>query len=80
MSEDTTDDNTSPTDLVFDPQTWYSATVRDNNEECRNYLKTFTIGQLYSNDGHYVLVQCGVCGDPMEILTAVRLDPQPEIP
>ena len=37
----------------------------------------FTIDPFYSNNGTYIPVQCGLCGQLMELLTAVKLDPQP---
>ncbi|WP_157876648.1 hypothetical protein [Streptomyces graminilatus] len=65
--------------MTFEPALWYAVTARDNNETCRNYEQTFPINPFYSNDGVHVSVQCGVCGQPMEILTAELLDPQPEV-
>ncbi|MFL4904809.1 hypothetical protein ACJ6WF_16880 [Streptomyces sp. MMS24-I2-30] len=78
MSSDATDD-TSPTDVVFEPATWYAVTARDNTPACHNFNRTFDVNPFYSNDGNFVLVQCGICSEPMEILTATRLDPQPHM-
>jgi len=64
---------------VFEPSKYYEVTARDNNEACRNYEQVFTVNPFYSNDGVHCYVQCGVCGQRMEILTATLLDPQPEV-
>jgi len=66
-------------DVTFEPALYYEVTARDNNEACRNYELTFDVPQFYSNDGVHCSVQCGVCAQPMEILTATLLDPQPEV-
>ncbi|MFH9977954.1 hypothetical protein ACH4ND_01575 [Streptomyces sp. NPDC017179] len=70
---------TTESDVTFEPAKWYEITARDNTETCRNSGKEFTFNPFYSNDGRYVPVQCGVCGQPMEITSAVLLDPQPEV-
>lgn len=63
--------------VTFQPALYYDVTARDNNEACRNYGQEFTVNPFYSNDGIHCTVTCGVCRQPMEILTAVLLDPQP---
>lgn len=68
-------------DVTLQPALYYDVTARDNNPECRNYEKTFDVNPFYSNDGVHYSVICGLpgCGQPMEILTAILLDPQPEV-
>lgn len=66
-------------DVTFQPALYYEVTARDNNEACVNYDQTFTVPEFYSNAGTNCYVQCGKCGQHMEILTAVPLDPQPEV-
>jgi hypothetical protein len=66
-------------DVTFQPALYYAVTARDNNEACENYGKTFDVAEFYSNAGTNCYVQCGLCGQRMEILTAVLLDPQPEV-
>jgi hypothetical protein len=65
--------------VTFEPAMYYEVTARDNNEACGNYGETFTVPQFYSNGGTNCYVQCGRCGQHMEILTATLLDPQPEV-
>ncbi|MER5277820.1 hypothetical protein ABT025_18955 [Streptomyces sp. NPDC002809] len=72
---------TSPVEpgIVFAPSTYYSITATDKNPECVNFGKTFEVSQFYSNDGHNLVVGCGLCGELMTITSATLLDPQPEI-
>jgi hypothetical protein len=65
--------------VTFQPAMYYEVTARDNNADCVNYEQTFTVPEFYSNDGTNCYVQCGRCGQHMEILTATLLDPQPEV-
>lgn len=65
--------------VTFQPALYYDITARDNNPDCRNYEQTFEVNPFYSNDGIHCFVQCGVCHQNMEILTATLLDPQPEV-
>lgn len=65
--------------LILQPATYYAVTARDNNPDCRNYEQVFNVPQFYSNDGIHYGVTCGRCGQQMELLTAVILDPQPEV-
>lgn len=66
-----------PTPPVLDPATWYAATARDDNPNCVNAGKVFAC-DIYSNAG-IARVVCGLCSQDMRILTAVRLEPQPEV-
>ncbi|MFI6653288.1 hypothetical protein ACIBI8_37570 [Streptomyces sp. NPDC050529] len=65
--------------VTFIPATYYAVTATDLNPDCVNLDKTFEVTEFYSNDGHNVVVACGLCGQLMTILTATLLDPQPEI-
>ncbi|MEU3252875.1 hypothetical protein [Streptomyces sp. NPDC006997] len=67
----------------FEPYTYYAVTAQDNNPDCVNYIngpdgKVWEVPEFYSNAGTNCSVTCGRCGQRMEILTAVRLDPQPD--
>jgi hypothetical protein len=64
---------------TFLPGMYYEVTARDNNPDCKNYDQTFDVPLFYSNAGTNCYVQCGLCGQHMEILTATLLDPQPEV-
>jgi hypothetical protein len=66
-------------DVTFQPALYYAVTARDNNEACPNFDKTFEVNPFYSNAGTNCYVQCGLCHQNMEILTATLLDPQPEV-
>ncbi|MFJ9012356.1 hypothetical protein [Streptomyces canus] len=65
--------------VTFQPALYYTVTARDNNEACSNSGQVFTVPEFYSNAGTNCFVQCGVCRQHMEILTATLLDPQPEV-
>lgn len=69
--------------VTFQPALYYEVTARDTNPNCVNYFETsgetFTVPEFYSNDGTTCYVQCGKCGQHVEILTATLLDPQPEV-
>ena len=58
------------------PGMWYDATARDDNPNCVNYEKSFDCNPVYSNAGTIDIV-CGLCSQPMTLLTATLLDPQP---
>ena len=70
--------------IVFEPATWYEVTTvcltqdKGNGQSCPNLNVTATDSPIYSNAGQPVIV-CGVCGQPRTILSATRLDPQPEM-
>lgn len=66
-----------PPPPVLEPATWYAATARDDNPDCINAGKIFDC-EIYSNAG-VARVVCGICGQDMRILTAIRMDPQPEV-
>lgn len=70
-------------EVTFQPALYYKVTARDDNPDCVNYYETsgeiFTVPEFYSNAGTNCYVQCGVCRQHMEILTAELLDPQPEV-
>jgi len=70
----------TPQEIVFEPGKFYAATVQDVTEGCVNFGETFEVAELYSNAGTNVEVLCGRCTEPMQIIAAVLLDPQPEMP
>jgi hypothetical protein len=63
--------------VTFQPALWYAVTAQDANEACENNGQTFEVNPCYSNGGT-VVVECGLCRAPMEIIAATLLDPQPE--
>ncbi|MGW5696051.1 hypothetical protein ACWEWX_35580 [Streptomyces asiaticus] len=77
-------------DLVYEPATYYNLTVRcntaqvphptnpDEPEPCVNYGREWDVTEVYSNAGQPV-VQCGPCQQIVEILSATKMDPQPEV-
>jgi hypothetical protein len=67
-------------DVTFQPALWYSVTARDDNAECEeNSGREFEVNPCYSNGGR-VIVECGLCKQPMTLVSATLLAPQPEIP
>lgn len=67
-------------EVTFQPALYYEVTAQDLNSDCINYEQVFTVAEFYSNAGGTTCyVQCGRCGQHMEILTATLLDPQPEV-
>ncbi|MFF5186474.1 hypothetical protein ACFY30_22305 [Streptomyces sp. NPDC000345] len=62
----------------IEPATWYAVTVRDDNEACENHGQEFEVNPCYSNAGT-LTIQCGRCRQPMTIVSAVVLNPQPEM-
>ncbi|MGW1157784.1 hypothetical protein ACWD48_06060 [Streptomyces sp. NPDC002519] len=65
--------------IVFEPATFYDAVVRCITETCPNDTEPpMAVTELYSNAGTPG-IQCGLCRQPMEILSATVMDPQPEI-
>lgn len=64
--------------IVFAPALWYAVTARDDNAECENSGQEFEVNPCYSNGGK-VVVECGLCRQPMALVTATLLDPQPEV-
>ncbi|MFJ3248447.1 hypothetical protein [Streptomyces sp. NPDC086782] len=66
-------------DAVFEPSKFYDAVVRCSTETCPNSLKEpVPVTELYSNGG-IPGIQCGLCNRSMKILSAVLMDPQPEL-
>lgn len=77
-------------DITLEPWTFYNVTVRCNTAEmtnrddpnnpkpCDNYLREWPITQVYSNAGDPG-IQCGLCEQRVEILSAEKMDPQPEV-
>ncbi|MER8220350.1 hypothetical protein ABTZ58_07080 [Streptomyces sp. NPDC094143] len=89
MSQTTAPDGDEPTEedppplpvpdpITFLPAMYYAAVVRDDNTACVNYARTFDVPELYSNAGSPNVV-CGRCRQPMTIMSATLLDPQPEV-
>lgn len=64
--------------MTLDPGMFYAAVVRDVTEECVNFGESFDVPELYSNGGQ-AAVTCGLCHQPMELVSATLLDPQPEM-
>jgi hypothetical protein len=76
--------------IVYEPNTFYDLSVTCNTagtegtEEtegtapCPNFGRTWEAKLVYSNNGQ-PSITCGRCGQPVEILTATKCDPQPEI-
>ncbi|MER5653423.1 hypothetical protein ABT076_10450 [Streptomyces sp. NPDC002131] len=69
---------TNPAPIEFLPALWYTVTARDDNDACENSGKEFEVNPCYSNGG-LVVIECGRCRQPMEIVAATLLDPQPEV-
>jgi hypothetical protein len=78
-------------DITMEPATWYSVTVRCETAQvknpddpdgdpipCVNYQREWEVSPVYSNAGH-TNVQCGPCQQNTEMLSATKLDPQPEV-
>jgi hypothetical protein len=64
--------------LPIEPAMYYDVTVRDDTETCENFGKTFEVNPCYSNGGTFN-IECGLCKQPMTIVSATLLDPQPEV-
>lgn len=74
----------------FEPFTYYNVVVRCNTADgvrdtstqevgpCPNYLREWPINEVYSNAGQPV-IQDIMCDRLVEILSGVKMDPQPEI-
>jgi hypothetical protein len=73
-------------DLTYEPATYYTVMVRCNtagdgteaHPPCVNYQREWEVTEVYSNAGQPV-IQCGPCQNLVEILSAVKMDPQPEV-
>jgi hypothetical protein len=72
------------TPITFEPATWYSVETvcltqnRGDGAPCPNLNVTATDPMVYSNAGKPIIV-CGLCGKNRTILSATKLDPQPEV-
>ncbi|WP_037805013.1 hypothetical protein [Streptomyces sp. NRRL F-5135] len=64
--------------IVFQPAKWYSVTWTCRTAGCPNLNIVGEIGLVYSNAG-IVRVFDAACGRDTTILSAVLLDPQPEM-
>ena len=64
--------------ITVDPATWYEVESACITVTCPNLNTTTTEPMVYSNAGTIRMI-CGVCGKDRKILSAVRLDPQPEM-
>lgn len=73
-----------PTGIVFEPGMYYaveSVCVTEdtgNGDPCPNLNTTTIEPMVYSNAGNVIMV-CGLCGKKRPILSATKLDPQPEV-
>lgn len=70
--------------ITFEPATYYSVDTvcltqnRGDGTACPNLNVTATDPMVYSNAGKPIIV-CGLCGKNRTILSATKLDPQPEV-
>jgi hypothetical protein len=70
--------------IVFEPATWYEVESvcltadKGDGEPCINLNVSATDSMVYSNAGN-PLIGCGICGRLRTILSASKLDPQPEM-
>lgn len=64
--------------IVFEPATWYAVTSACTTESCPNLNTTTTEPMVYSNAGTVIMI-CARCGKQRQILSATKLDPQPEM-
>lgn len=70
--------------IVWEPQTWYAATYACLTEGCINQNQVRSVDMLWSNNGDPKYIRIvdaadGACGKDCAILTATKLDPQPEV-
>ncbi|MER7937950.1 MULTISPECIES: hypothetical protein [unclassified Streptomyces] len=65
--------------IAFDPFTFYDMTVTCHVQGCRNKDRVWNCNLVYSNQDGTPDVTDGRCGQPVEILTAVKSDPQPSV-
>ncbi|MGA5009085.1 hypothetical protein ACPCDX_29355 [Streptomyces koyangensis] len=70
----------APPPIDWEPATWYSITYACRNAGCANRYKVYSAPEFYSNNGlpAYIQVIDSTCGKRSTILTATKLDPQPE--
>ncbi|MFF1600838.1 hypothetical protein ACFVYV_25570 [Streptomyces mirabilis] len=76
--------------VVLEPNTYYDLTVTCNTsgteateetegtDPCPNFGRVWEAKLVYSNSGE-PFVTCGRCSRPVQIMDAVKCDPQPEI-
>ncbi|MFF0009576.1 hypothetical protein ACFYQT_39980 [Streptomyces tibetensis] len=64
--------------VTVEPSTWYEVTSVCATQTCPNLNTATTEPLVYSNAGTIRMV-CGLCGKFRPILSAVKLDPQPEM-
>ena len=80
--EDTTPppppEQTEGTVVTVEPATWYEVTSVCTTATCPNLNTTTTEPLVYSNAGTIRMV-CGRCGKDRPIISATKLDPQPEM-
>lgn len=73
-----------PSGIVFEPGMYYAVESvcvtenRGNDTPCPNLNTTTVEPMVYSNAGVVVMI-CGLCGKQRPILSATKLDPQPEV-
>lgn len=73
-----------PAPVVFEPGMFYAVesvcTTEDTGDgtPCPNLNTTTTEPEIYSNAGNVIMI-CGLCGKQRPILSAVKLDPQPDL-
>jgi hypothetical protein len=67
-------------DITLEPATFYAVTAKDDTTDCPNFGQLLDVPELYSNAGHDAAVICGLCHAQLRIVSATRLDPQPEMP
>lgn len=64
--------------ITVDPATWYTVESACVTDTCTNLNTTTTESMVYSNAGTIRMI-CGVCGKDRKILSAAKMDPQPEM-
>lgn len=73
----------APETVAWEPQTWYAITYACLTPGCVNENVVKSYSPLYSNNGDPKYIRVvdaadGACGRDCAILTADKLDPQPE--
>jgi hypothetical protein len=70
--------------LTYEPSTFYDMAVTcntagtDGTDPCQNFGRVWGTSLVYSNTGT-PSVSCGKCDQPVEVLNAVKVEPQPVI-
>lgn len=76
--------DTPDSPVKLEPATWYEVETvcltqdKGNGEPCRNLNATIVHPEIYSNSGD-PFIYCGPCSKKRTILSARKLDPQPEM-